>query len=458
MTIKKLWLIILIFIAIISIGINALILTSLTDKYFKDYLAENYEKHVNQVIEYTKTALLEKNVSFKQMSIELEAHLNDPIIGIKLYSKNSELLAEVNAHYHLGNENMMNGKMMKKFMNKGQQEIEQYKITDNGNLIGILHVTKYNSAQNSVIARMFKSSLIMNSIYSMLIALLISALIGIFVSKKMSKELIETANLANDIQAGVNNISKKSFIIEISGIRESLDELNTRLKIKQKSRKELIDQLMHQTRTPLTILKSHLEGIEDGIIEMNEEEIIIWQNQINNITEIIENMSGMIDGNKENNEMSIEEFEINYLINQIVNGLKPQFNKKNIKLKILTNEKILMKTDQYKLSQIIYNLLTNAYKYTETNGKVELSYTINEKTIIIKIQDTGIGIENEEIDKIFRAYYRSDDVYQIKGEGIGLYVVKENLKLLEGNISVESKKGIGSSFILKIPFYLKKEL
>lgn len=454
MTVKRLWLIILIMTAVISIGINALILTTLTDRYFKDYLSENYEKHVNQIIDYAKTALSEENISYKQMAIELETHLNDPIIGIKFYSKNGELLADVSSHYHLGNGNLINGKMMKNFMNKSQQEVEQYKIMNQGNLTGILHITKYDSAQNSILAKMFKSALIMNSIFSMLIALLISITIGIFISKKMSRELMETADLANDIQAGVNNTSKKSFIIEINGIRESLDELNTRLKIKQKNRKELVDQLMHQTRTPLTILKSHLEGIEDGIIKMNEEEIKIWQNQINNITAIIANMSGMIDANKEKDEITIEELEINHLIYQIINGLKPQFDKKNIKLKVLTGEKLLLKTDQYKLSQIIYNLLTNAYKYTETNGKVEVSYISKEEKVIIKIQDTGIGIENEEIGKIFRAYYRSEDVSQINGEGIGLYVVNENLKLLGGTVKVESKKGIGSSFIFEIPICL----
>lgn len=454
MTVKRLWLIILIMTAVISIGLNALILTTLTDRYFKDYLSENYEKHVNQIIDYAKTALSEENISYKQMAIELETHLNDPIIGIKFYSKNGELLADVSSHYHLGNGNLINGKMMKNFMNKSQQEVEQYKVMNQGNLTGILHITKYDSAQNSILAKMFKSALIMNSIFSMLIALLISITIGIFISKKMSRELMETADLANDIQAGVNNTSKKSFIIEINGIRESLDELNTRLKIKQKNRKELVDQLMHQTRTPLTILKSHLEGIEDGIIKMNEEEIKIWQNQINNITAIIANMSGMIDANKEKDEITIEELEINHLIYQIINGLKPQFDKKNIKLKVLTGEKLLLKTDQYKLSQIIYNLLTNAYKYTETNGKVEVSYISKEEKVIIKIQDTGIGIENEEIGKIFRAYYRSEDVSQINGEGIGLYVVNENLKLLGGTVKVESKKGIGSSFIFEIPICL----
>lgn len=457
MTVKKLWLMILILISIISIGINALILAILTDKYFVDYLSQNYEKHVSQVIQYTKSSLLEKNIPYRQIAIELETHLNDPITGIKLYSNNGELLIDINANYHLKEGRMHRG-MMRRSMGDGREEIEQYKIMDKNNLIGILHIIKHSSAKKSIIAGVFKSKLVMNSMFSMIIALLISIIIGIFISKKMSRALIETADLANDIQSGVNNTTPKSFILEINRIRESLNELNTRLKVKQKNRKELVDQLMHQTRTPLTILKSHLEGIEDGIIEMNAEEIGIWQNQITNITAIITNMSGMIDANKENDEINVEEFEINHLIKQIINGIKPQFDKKNIKLEILSNQKLLMKSDQYKLSQIIYNLLTNAYKYTNSGGNVQISYQVENHNIVLTVKDTGIGIDEEELPKIFRAYYRGADVNQINGDGIGLYVVNENLNLIQGTIHVQSQKRVGSSFIVEIPIELKKEL
>ena len=211
---------------------------------------------------------------------------------------------------------------------------------------------------------------------------------------------------------------------------------------------------MHQTRTPLTILKSHLEGVEDGIIEMNEDEIDIWKNQIDNITVIIANMSGMIDANKENDDLVIEKFDVSQLINQIVSGISPQFLKKEILLNILSHEKIYVETDQYKLSQIIYNILTNAYKYTENNGSVDIDYFVNNGIIYIKIKDTGVGISKDDIDKIFNAYYRSPEVLKINGDGIGLYVVNENLKLINGSIEVLSEINKGSTFIINLPLSL----
>lgn len=308
-------------VSIISIGINATILTSLTDRYFNDYLAESYENHMNQVIAYTRTTLLEESVSYRQMAIELETHLDDPIIHIKLYSPEGKLLVEVYDDYHLSG-NMMNGGMMSGRMGNGEDEVEQHIIEEDGQVIGVLNITRHSSTENSFVAIMFKNSLVLNSIYSAIIAIVISVIIGIVISKKMSHALKETAELASDIQVGTFKMPRKSTIKEVSRIRESLEDLNTRLRLKQKSRKALIDQLVHQSRTPLTVLKSHLEAMEDGIIEMNSEEIAICNDQIENITAIISNMSGMIDANKETDEVTVEVFEFSQLLKQITVGLK----------------------------------------------------------------------------------------------------------------------------------------
>ena len=92
--------------------------------------------------------------------------------------------------------------------------------------------------------------------------------------KKVSKSLKNTAKIATGIQIGEETIEKSSSIKEVQAIRDSLSELSTRLKLKQRSRKTLIDELVHQTRTPLAVLKSHIEAIEDGLIVADKEELI----------------------------------------------------------------------------------------------------------------------------------------------------------------------------------------
>ena len=454
MTIRKMWMVALILISILSVGINAAILTTLTDQYFTDYLKESYDIHIAQIQDYAKTILKGQEVSYKDMVIELESHLNDPIIKIKLYGATGELLVEVDNNTLMGTRRNghMGGMPMMGHMSRGtSNEVIQYEVVDGDKHLGTLNVTLHSVAENSFVARQFKGSLLANSSYAILASITIAIVIGFFISNKMSTSLKDTAKIAADIQLGERTAVKPTAIKEINAIRESLEELDSRLKLKQRSRKVLVDELVHQTRTPLTILKSHLEAIEDGLIEIDQEEIAIFQNQIENITTIITNMSGMIDASKETDIIRPESVEISQMLKQMIAGLKAQFAKKNISLELVTSDKLTVYTDKNMLSQSIYNILTNAYKYSKPKDHVKVSFTQLKGKVVIEVADTGLGIRKDEIDKIFKAYYRSPDAAHIAGDGIGLYIVKDNIEKIAGTVSVTSKLNVGTTFKIEIP-------
>lgn len=450
MKIRKIWLLALAVTASVSVGINAFVLGSLTEKYFSDYLSESYKKHTEQIADYTKQALLSEDISYGQMSIELETHLDDPITRIKVYTPEGELLVDVKDDYHL-DMGMSEGRMMDRMMGKFQEKVDSYEIDQEGKVLGIVNITKYSSEENSIVAARFKSSLFRNSLFSVFISGIVSILIGLVISGKMGRELKDTEEMAERIKLGEVGKTPKSYIDEVDSIRRILAELGIRLKLRQKSRKELIDQLVHQTRTPLTVLRSHLEAIEDGLVSADEEEMQICQNQIENLTAIISNMSRMIDANREIREIELEKFELGDMLRQIVLGFRAQFEKKGISLELENSDQIMVLTDKYKVSQAVYNLMTNAYKYTQPGGKVKLKYSLERDMFKIEVIDSGIGIEHSEIDKVFSPYYRSDNVLGESGEGIGLHIARENLSLIGGSIYVESKHGEGSRFTIEAP-------
>lgn len=454
MTIRKQWLIILILIAVFSVTVNTLVLGSLIDRYFTGYMHENYETHLSELVNYAQKALTEKDLSIRQMAIELETHLDDPITRIKLYNIRGQLVVDVVNENNIPNM-MRNKGMFNRMMGMQLEEVDHTPIYDGKRLVGQLNVTRYSAVENSMATRMFKAALLSNSLLSIAIVLIFAVMIGIIVSKRISKDLIQTSLLAQDIELGKASAVKFSKITEIRVIQQSLETLKTKLNLKNKSRKNLLDEMVHQSRTPLTILKNHLEGYEDGIINMDTEEIKICGEQIENLTSIIANLSSMIDAEKDEEQIKVEGFEFNQLLQQIVGGLKGQFNKRSIELSLLNQEKVQLNTDRYKLSQAIYNVLTNAYKYTLENGKVTIAYTANSEQLTIAITDNGIGIADNEQKKIFNAYYRGSSVNNIAGEGIGLFVANENLQKIHGTISVESQLGTGSKFIISLPVDLR---
>ncbi len=448
MTIRKLWLLLLILVAVVSVIINAAVLSVLTNRYFNDYLTENYENHFNQIVEYSRQALKTEDLSIAQMKIEMETHLDDPIIRIKLYDEEGTIIVDV------GNDTsalpmMMGGRMMP-MMESGytvaDQESDSYEITDGGKTVGYLSITRYSSISDSVNTRRFKTSLVLNSLISTVIVIILAVIIGVFISKRMSRDLMSTAKLAQDISLGTDTDATKTNIEEIRIIRQSLTALKNRLKLKNKSRKVLVDELIHQTRTPLTILKTHLEGYSDKVIEMTPEEVKVLENQIEDITSIISNMSNIIDVEKDAEVLNVEEFELTRLLQQIVNGLKVQFSNKKIDLTLTFEEKYILKTDRNKLSQAIYNVLTNAYKFTRENGSVAIDCKVVNENVQIEIKDTGIGMDEDEMSRIFDAYYKGNILKD--GDGLGLFIAKENLNKINSTITVVSESGKGRAFTI----------
>jgi signal transduction histidine kinase len=159
----------------------------------------------------------------------------------------------------------------------------------------------------------------------------------------------------------------------------------------------------------------------------------------------------LLDADKPSETIHMEEFEVHALLSQIISGLRVQFEKKKIGLQLLSNNKVTAISDKNKLSQSIYNILTNAYKFTGPKGSVEISYEASDTHISIRIKDSGIGIAKEDLPYLFDAYYRGHNAGETVGDGLGLFVVKENLEQLGGTISVRSEQGMGSEFIIEFP-------
>lgn len=455
MTVKRQWMLALILSAVLSVIINTFVLSSLINNYFVDTSTSNYEHHYQQIAEFAKKALSE-NYTENQLAVQLETHLIDPIQEIKLYDSKGNLLAAV-----IDRPGMMNGKgygsgmmgngMMNRMMGRAQQEIDSAEISDNGAVLGRLDIVRYSSIGNSLQTRMFTFALIRNSVFSFGIVLVLMLLAGSLISRRMSRDLRNTAAMATNIDLGNETNFERSRVREIRIIQQSLDTLQSKLKLKQISRKRLLDELVHQTRTPLTVLKTHLEGFQDGVLNMTPEEIKTCESQIDSITAIIANMSEMIDAEKSLDTVQMEDIEISHMMKQVVGALRMQYDKKQIELTLASHKKISVRTDRYKLSQSIYNILTNAYKFTGPGGKVTVSYEQAEEGLRIVIEDTGTGIAAEDREHLFDAYFRGANSAGVSGEGIGLYVVKENMDRIDGRIDVESEPGRGSRFILTVP-------
>jgi len=444
LTIRKKWLVSLILVAAIAVLFNTILFSSMIDKYFINYLSETYETHITEISEYVSKALVTQKITKHQMQVELKTHLDDPIIGIEIYDNEKYKILEVRETETRGH----------RMMDNRIKQTDRYTITYKNTEIGEMHIIRNSSIEESLVAMKFKVSLLKYSLITLLVAIIIAFIVGTIVSLRASKELIETAKQAQDIDLGRDTKHKQSKIKEIQIIRQSLYKLETNIKLKQKTRKQLLDEMRHQINTPITILKTHLEGIQDGVINWNTEEYKLYEEQLNNIRDISIHLSNLIETSSTEEQLQIETFDISQVAEQLIKSIKPQFQNKNIELETKYPQKLEVKLDQYKIKQIIYNILTNAYKYTAENEKVKFEIKENQTNIEIIITDQGIGIKESEKKEIFEAYYRSNRHPEIKGKGLGLFIASQYAKQMQGQIQIKDNTPKGSQFIV----ILKNEL
>ena len=144
------------------------------------------------------------------------------------------------------------------------------------------------------------------------------------------------------------------------------------------------------------------------------------------------------------------------LSEQLVESLlqfENEWEKKNIDIDTDIADEIHVRADSELLSLVWNNLLSNAFKFTEEGGTVSLKLTVDEKYAIVKVSDTGCGMKPEVGAHIFEKFYQGDTSHSVQGNGLGLALVKRVVDIMQGEISVESVYGEGSTFTVKIRRY-----
>ncbi|MCX7797548.1 MAG: ATP-binding protein [Melioribacter sp.] len=242
-------------------------------------------------------------------------------------------------------------------------------------------------------------------------------------------------------------------IEERKKIEKELIKAREKAESSERLKSEFLAQMSHEIRSPIHTILNFSELIKEQITPTDNE---IIKESFDSIERAGERIVRTIDLILNMSELQAGSYECIYKdidINDILRKLYPEFSykakKKNLELIYNINEKELkVNADEYSVTQIFINLIENAIKYTNT-GKVEVSSYLNQQNqIVVKVSDTGIGISEEFIPKLFTLFNQEQRGYtrEFEGNGLGLALVKKYCELNNAQISVESKKGIGSTF------------
>jgi len=272
--------------------------------------------------------------------------------------------------------------------------------------------------------------------------------------------------LASQIGTAIENAKLytelfNSYDISEKRVQERTSELarlNEELKKLNKMKSDFISAVSHELRTPLTSIKGYASILVAGklgeVSPAQKERLEKIDKHSNSLTHLINNLLDIARIESGRVQMDIKEVSIKELLASTVDIITPQVKEKNITLKI--NSKIKsdkIKADSGQLERVFLNLLSNAVKFNKDNGKVTLTIEELDEYIQFIVEDTGIGIPKQDLEKIGQEFFRADNALdqKVKGTGLGVSLVKKIIEAHGGKLHVESELNKGTKFTFTIP-------
>ena len=239
---------------------------------------------------------------------------------------------------------------------------------------------------------------------------------------------------------------------------QELDRLNEELQRLNKMKSDFVSAVSHELRTPLTSIKGYASILMTGklgeVAPAQKERLQKIDKHSNSLTRLVNNLLDIARIESGRMQMDTREISVKETLDSVMDIIAPQAKEKNITLKI--NVKIKpdrIKADPTQLERVFINLLGNAVKFTPEKGKITISCHDKKDLVEFSIEDTGMGIPKEDVEKVFEEFFRSDNALgqKVKGTGLGLSLVKKMIEAHKGRIRVESELEKGTKFTFSIP-------
>ena len=292
-----------------------------------------------------------------------------------------------------------------------------------------------------------------------IVVLLLSIVVAYFISKRLSNPIIRISKAAKLISKGKlkTNFDSGSDIKELIDLTDALNDMKEELSKTEELQKDLMANVSHDLKTPLTMIKAYAELIFDINIDDKEKcksNLNIIIEEVNRLNDLVNDILALTKVENDLDKLDISNFDLIKLIKRIVKQHNIYVIKDGYSIEFIHDnvDKLMINADKKKIEQVIYNLLNNALNYTGSDKKVIIKVVEDEKDYTIMVIDSGKGIDKKEIDHIFDRYYRSKKNHKryVYGTGLGLSIVKNILLLHNYPYGVKSTKNKGTIFYFKI--------
>ncbi|MFA6308522.1 MAG: ATP-binding protein [Clostridia bacterium] len=287
---------------------------------------------------------------------------------------------------------------------------------------------------------------------AVLVSVILSVIIIYYVSRKISKPLKDIQKAAKHISAG--EFQKRLTVEskdEVGELAESFNQMAEALQQIEVMRRDFTANVSHELRTPLTSIRGFVEGIIDGTIPHEKQDMYLGlvREETNRLNRLINDLLELTKIESGETKLRLTNFDINELIRRCIIKQESLLVEKNIQVELdFEEENIFVNADSDAIERVLINLIHNSGKFTNEGGKIKLAVHRQKGRIYVVEEDNGIGIEKNEINLIWGRFFKSDKSrgHDKSGTGLGLSIIRNIIDLHGQKIWVESETGKGTKF------------
>jgi signal transduction histidine kinase len=241
---------------------------------------------------------------------------------------------------------------------------------------------------------------------------------------------------------------------EVSELAQSFNNMADNLERDERLRRNMVADIAHELRTPLSNVRGYLEAVSDGLIKPDDETIRSLSEEADSLSRLVDDLQEVSLADAGEIKLVVQLEEISRPINEAVAALQTKASSRGLTIATkLPNELPEVNIDSHRIKQVLLNLLENAIVHTESGGNIAVSAIERENQIFVSVADTGEGIPEKDLPLVFERFYRVDKsrTRATGGSGLGLTIAKRLVEAHGGTIEVRSQPGRGSTFTFTIP-------
>ncbi|MBP3735998.1 MAG: ATP-binding protein [Lachnospiraceae bacterium] len=287
--------------------------------------------------------------------------------------------------------------------------------------------------------------------------LILVATAAVLLARILVRPIERLSSAMEDVREGYTSaLSSHSVYRETDGIEKAFTSMFARMRVQEELRQEFISNVSHELKTPMTSMKV----LADSLITQGEAAPEVYREfladigqEIDRENAIIADLTSLSNLDRKGVQMNISEVDMNALLETILKRVQPLAMKRDIALTLYSERPVTAHVDEVKITMALTNLVENAIKYNREHGSVAVRLNADHRSMTITIADTGIGIPEEALDRIFERFYRVDKsrAREVGGTGLGLSLARSVITLHRGTVSVVSEVGEGSEFTVMLP-------